>query len=95
MFGAGNYAGAMTHNAMHCHMSSIILRSKMPAIQTTLSALIYTLGETRTVCGYNSRRPWKAWDRVPPSTYSSSPPSGTPWAIRVTLIPRLCTISLM
>jgi len=28
-----------------------------------------------------------AWARVPLSTYSSSPPTGTPRAIRVTLIP--------
>jgi hypothetical protein len=32
---------------------------------------------------------------VPASTYSSSPPSGTPRAIRLTLIPRERSISAM
>src|SRR5690606_39724508 len=32
----------------------------------------------------NTCRPLKAWLSVPPSTNSSSPPTGTPWAIRDT-----------
>lgn len=34
------------------------------------------------------RRPARAWAKVPPSTSSSSPPSGTPWAIRDKVRPR-------
>ncbi len=42
-----------------------------------------------------SWRPAKAWDKVPLSTYSSSPPRGTPWAIRVARTPLARAISLM
>jgi hypothetical protein len=34
-------------------------------------------------------RPASACASVPPSTYSSSPPTGTPWAMREALMPRL------
>jgi len=35
---------------------------------------------------WNFCLPEKEWASVPPSTYSNSPPSGTPWAMRVTLV---------
>ncbi len=36
---------------------------------------------------HSSRLPWKARSRVTSSVYSSSPPTGTPWAMRVTRTP--------
>jgi len=42
-----------------------------------------------------SRRSSSACEIVPASTYSSSPPSGTPRAIRLTLMPRARSISAM
>jgi hypothetical protein len=54
-----------------------------------INAKLYDIGP-----GYKSEchpeqalRSRNAWARVPLSTYSSSPPTGTPRAIRVTLIP--------
>ena len=44
---------------------------------------------------YSARLSISACDSVPASTYSSSPPRGTPRAIRLTLIPRLRSISAM
>ncbi len=44
----------------------------------------------RTRCSRNQSRlrlPARACARVPPSTSSSSPPNGTPWAIRLTCSP--------
>src|SRR5690606_39021330 len=39
-------------------------------------------------CQRKSMRPLKACDSVPAATYSSSPPSGTPCAMRVTRMSR-------
>ena len=41
------------------------------------------------------RRSSNAWEIVPASTYSSSPPRGTPRAMRLTLMPRGRSISAM
>ena len=47
----------------------------------------------RRIADQRERRSSSAWDKVPASTYSSSPPRGTPRAMRLTRTSRAFSIS--